>query len=205
VNYDPYRSWHIGHLWSLSVEEHFYMLWPFAFVALGPRKAVWVAAGFILLGPLARSASWLFLRGTPYRDLPMFPMVADSLAVGCLLAGIRPWLESQNWYLRLFRPVHSIALLAIVFTINRLAGYISHPWLDQYLPGNSNSLFRIPPWGLDRPCSELEAGCVRGLAEPFAVSVAADIPEPGLGGMDESVPAESDFCRSNRARFLSVA
>ena len=28
-------SWYVGHFWSLAVEEHFYMLWPAAFLMLG--------------------------------------------------------------------------------------------------------------------------------------------------------------------------
>jgi peptidoglycan/LPS O-acetylase OafA/YrhL len=105
------------------VEEQFYLLWPFAFLTLGPRRAVWVAAGVILLGPVARSANRLFLAGTPYHDLEMFPMVADSLAMGCLLAKASGWLEEQAWYLKLFRPAPAIGLLALLLLINRYMGY----------------------------------------------------------------------------------
>ena len=48
------------------------------FVILRPRRAGWVAVGVILFGPVARSGAWLFLRGTPYLHLEMFPIVADS-------------------------------------------------------------------------------------------------------------------------------
>jgi len=124
ANYLPRPAWEIGHLWSLSVEEQFYLLWPCAIVALGPRRALWVAAGVILLGPFARSADWFFLTGTPYRDLSMFPMVADSLAMGCLLARVRGWLELQGWYLQLFQPAYSAGLLALILLINRFMGYM---------------------------------------------------------------------------------
>ena len=123
VNYEAGAAWQFAHLWSLSVEEQFYLLWPFAFVALGLRRATWGAAGVILLAPIARSAAWYFLRGTPYRDLEMFPMVADSLAMGCLLARLRFWLETQAWYMRLFRPGYSFGLLALLLLMNREMGY----------------------------------------------------------------------------------
>jgi peptidoglycan/LPS O-acetylase OafA/YrhL len=123
VNFEPARSWQIGHLWSLSVEEQFYFIWPLTFVLLGPRRAGWAGAAAVLLGPIARSGAWLFLRGTPYYNLEMFPMVADSIAMGCLLAMAGGWLEQKRWYLRLFRPAWSVGLLALVLLTNRLMGY----------------------------------------------------------------------------------
>jgi peptidoglycan/LPS O-acetylase OafA/YrhL len=123
VNYLPGRRWQIGHLWSLSVEEQFYLAWPFTFIVFGPRRAGWISAAVILLGPIARTCAWLFLRETPYRDLEMFPMVADSLAMGCLLANVKGWLEGKTWYLQLFRPVYSATLVALVLLINRYEDY----------------------------------------------------------------------------------
>ncbi len=123
VNFLPNRGKQIGHLWSLSVEEQFYLIWPLTFVLLGSKRAGWVVFGVILFGPVARFGDWLFLRATPYHDLEMFPMVADSLAMGCLLAKVSGWLETKNWYLQLFRPVYSIGVVALVLIINRYMGY----------------------------------------------------------------------------------
>ncbi len=123
VNFLPGRAKAIGHLWSLSIEEQFYLIWPCTFVLLGPRRAGWIATGAILLGPVARFGAWLFLRGTPLYDIPMFPMVADSIAMGCLLASMRSWLENQNWYLRLFRPAYSLGLLVLILLMNRYMDY----------------------------------------------------------------------------------
>jgi len=123
VNYQSGRSWQIGHLWSLSVEEQFYLLWPFAFVALGTRRATWAAVGVIFLAIFARAVNRLFFVGTPYFDLEMFPMVADSLAVGCLLARLRGWLEGQRWYARLLQPGPSLLLLGLIFLLNRYQAY----------------------------------------------------------------------------------
>ena len=123
TNYLPGRSWQVGHPWSLSVEEQFYLLWPFAFVALGPRRATWAAAYIVICAIFARAANRLFLVETQYHDLEMLPMVADSLAMGCLLARLRGWLEEQGWYLVLLRPGPSLLLLAIVLVLNRYQNY----------------------------------------------------------------------------------
>lgn len=123
MNFAPARSWQVGHLWSLSVEEQFYLLWPFTFAALGQRKGTWTAFGVLLLGIAGRIFNRVVLIGTPLHDLEMFPMVADSLAVGCLLALLREQLEKRRWYLRLFHPLWSLALLALVLVLNRLMAY----------------------------------------------------------------------------------
>ena len=123
VNYATNRSWYVGHLWSLSVEEQFYLLWPFAFAATSRRHGLWIAVSMIMLGPFARLGERVLLVGTPYRGLEMFPMVADSLAAGCTLALLRGWLEAKTWYTRLFRPLPSVALLVTVLVLNRFMGY----------------------------------------------------------------------------------
>jgi peptidoglycan/LPS O-acetylase OafA/YrhL len=123
MNYMPRFPWHLGHLWSLSVEEQFYLLWPSTFVFLGRRKAPWAAVWVIALAPFARAIGTFALRGTAYQDVNMFPMVADSLASGCLLAIMRGWLERQRLYVMLFRPVNSLILVALVLLLNRYMGY----------------------------------------------------------------------------------
>jgi peptidoglycan/LPS O-acetylase OafA/YrhL len=122
ANFPHESAWVLGHLWSLSVEEQFYLLWPLAFVIVGPKKAIWIAAGTVLMGPVARSLAWLFLRGQGYHAL--FPLVADSLATGCLLALASDRLERQSWYLRLMRPAYSFGLAALVLLVNRYMHFL---------------------------------------------------------------------------------
>jgi peptidoglycan/LPS O-acetylase OafA/YrhL len=35
----PNAGWYTGHFWSLAVEEHFYLIWPAALIALGASRA----------------------------------------------------------------------------------------------------------------------------------------------------------------------
>src|SRR5262249_33311528 len=60
---------------------------------------------------------------TVYADLEMFPMVCDHIAIGCVLAVLRPKLEQLAWYRRLFHPVAAAILLLIGLVVNRYDGY----------------------------------------------------------------------------------
>lgn len=83
------------HLWSLSVEEQFYLLWPMALL-LGFRHraaiawaAMIVAAGFRLV---------MALSGSPHAFAYVhysFPGTMDSIAAGCLLAIYEPQLRER--------------------------------------------------------------------------------------------------------------
>ena len=76
------RPWLLGHLWSLSVEEQFYLLWPFV-LALAFTLHRLVAIAVVLAAPIARLVFWDY----GLRDIDeYFPAVADSIAAGCLLA-----------------------------------------------------------------------------------------------------------------------
>ena len=89
------RPWNLGHLWSLAVEEQFYLLWPTAVAVVRPRRAMWVAAGTILLVPAVRFMTWHFFPAAVVGMKWQFHTVCDALATGCLLAGIR-W-EAWDW------------------------------------------------------------------------------------------------------------
>src|SRR5665213_127722 len=76
------RPWLLGHLWSLSVEEQFYLLWPAALV-LGWTYRRRVGIAILLLAPVARLLFW---HAGLHEIAEYFPAVADSLMMGCLLA-----------------------------------------------------------------------------------------------------------------------
>ena len=51
INYiDPgVNGWRVTHFWSLSVEEHFYALWPLALISFGMAKGWRIALGLIVI------------------------------------------------------------------------------------------------------------------------------------------------------------
>lgn len=80
------RPWNLLHLWSLGVEEQFYLLWPVALVLFWKKKEK-IAIGAILAAPLFRV---LFRFGGMHGIMGYaFPCVEDALAAGCLLAMYR--------------------------------------------------------------------------------------------------------------------
>ncbi|MBL8898332.1 MAG: acyltransferase [Planctomycetes bacterium] len=71
-------------LWSLAIEEHFYLLWPCAALAL-PRRALGLLLGAVLVAsPLLR---WSLLDDVGARGIYVLtPCRIDTLACGALLA-----------------------------------------------------------------------------------------------------------------------
>jgi len=96
INFWDGRSWDFGHLWSLAVEEQFYLLWPATIALLGRQRAMRRAAWLVGLVPIGRALWGVF---KPYRSILIFfaSPNADALLVGCLLAG---WGDAiRNWRL----------------------------------------------------------------------------------------------------------
>jgi peptidoglycan/LPS O-acetylase OafA/YrhL len=119
-NYYPGRSWFLGHTWSLSVEEQFYLLWPALLVLAGRRKAILVAAWTVVLVPIVRLGSWELMRRASDGIGHRFETVADAIAIGCVLAGIRPWLHRSASYLRALESPYFAAVPLLVVAANLL-------------------------------------------------------------------------------------
>jgi peptidoglycan/LPS O-acetylase OafA/YrhL len=95
MNYYDHRGWPLGHLWSLAVEEQFYLLWPATLMLLGRLRSGRFLLGALLATPFLRLAS---IYVTPAFN---FVVWADALATGCLLAIFREQLSADKRYSRL--------------------------------------------------------------------------------------------------------
>jgi peptidoglycan/LPS O-acetylase OafA/YrhL len=72
-------------LWSLAVEEQFYLLWPLLVLLCSPKRLRWIALSIILASPLLRAfATPFFSDHFPIYCLTIFR--GDVLAVGAWIA-----------------------------------------------------------------------------------------------------------------------
>lgn len=95
MNYFDGRGWPLGHLWSLAVEEQFYLVWPLTVSSLALPKCRRLLLFVLVLGPVFRIAS-------PYVGAAFnFLRWSDALATGCLLAIMRDELGNMRNYARL--------------------------------------------------------------------------------------------------------
>jgi peptidoglycan/LPS O-acetylase OafA/YrhL len=115
-------SWYTGHFWSLSVEEHFYLLWPGLLVLAGIRRGKWLAptlaVAFAAWRVLDQHYQWIGafapnLRGSPART----DYRLDGLLWGCALAFLWQNTATRGWLQRWFGTTALIAAAATMVLV----------------------------------------------------------------------------------------
>ena len=107
--YAPGEMWSIEHLWSISVEEQFYLVWPFVLVYFlrrggerGRRAAAWFPIAVLLISPVLR----VVLAGSGNARLHAAGVTLfrfDFIMFGCLVALLQGTTRFEAWYRRATR------------------------------------------------------------------------------------------------------
>jgi peptidoglycan/LPS O-acetylase OafA/YrhL len=98
TNYHYDRAWTLGHMWSLAVEEQFYLGWPVLILLLGKRRGFLAASAVLVAAPVVRVVSLRWHLGPEEGIGESFQTVADSIATGCVLACVIVRLEASTAY-----------------------------------------------------------------------------------------------------------
>lgn len=114
TNYFSHND-NLGHLWSLAVEEQFYILWPLLLSLAGKRHSMLMAILMLLVAPCARMVHDYWLPGNIWLSSHSFLANADALACGCILSGLWRRLGQWQWYCRFRRSwlFLAVPLLAV--------------------------------------------------------------------------------------------
>jgi peptidoglycan/LPS O-acetylase OafA/YrhL len=79
-------GWLLGHCWSLSLEEQFYLLWPPCLALFGKRTSAFLAFGIIVLSPASRLISYVLAPSFRGMEGIMLHTRLDTIMFGCAIA-----------------------------------------------------------------------------------------------------------------------
>lgn len=123
VNYynaiEGHQSISVAHLWSLAIEEQFYLLWPVLFLFLIKMKRTLIYTtllGIIMAVAVWRSVAYSYLDFGASYAYNAFDTRADNLLIGCLLAFLIRNATWKNTFQSLTsKPIYILFILFLLY------------------------------------------------------------------------------------------
>lgn len=111
----PFQEVGFAHLWSLAVEEQFYLFWPIIVIALSTAR-LYLACLLMVIVAIAFRV-WMMAGDTAYGESAAYVMTfarIDALALGALLA---IFLRQENSYHKIKRTILFVSLVAGLYFV----------------------------------------------------------------------------------------
>ena len=107
-----------GHLWSLAIEEQFYVLVPILFLCIPWRHLKFFVVAMVLVGPLSRFAMSLCWH-EGIGPIMLLPSRLDTLGAGALLAVFRGTDGKGRWMIPGWVAIAGLGVLAGFLILGR--------------------------------------------------------------------------------------
>lgn len=111
-------AWFLGHLWTLSMEEQFYLVWPVTLLLAGKARALRLALGAICALPVIRVLTYLLLPSMREPMGTMFHTACDPIVAGCALALLQGHRGFRAMGARLASPILPVASTAYLILVD---------------------------------------------------------------------------------------
>lgn len=125
-------NWFLGHFWSLSMEEQFYLLWPVVFalfyIKSNGSKLTRILLTMMLLMPIVRIATYLWMPDSRGQIGMMLQTGGDAILMGCYGAVIESKASFKEKYLKYLKN-KPLIIFSIIFL------FIISPLLDKHFKG----------------------------------------------------------------------
>lgn len=128
----PDGAWYLGHLWSLSLEEQFYWVWPPILIFTLYSKNKYTLLALIVLVPIIRILTYFATPSLRGQLGMMLHTGVDPILIGCYAALVQ---ESAKAFL--IRSRFSGALVSIVFIVL----FFVCPMLTEHFKGGWSATF----------------------------------------------------------------
>lgn len=120
-----------SHLWSVSVEEQFYLAWPLVLLLAGVRRIPLVAVGMLIVAGCARAVA-IGLEASPDMRWTNTLLRMEPIAVGALIAVWRHQVGVPRWSSRARAVIGGVALLVpalclMMFRLNSAWDLVIYP------------------------------------------------------------------------------
>lgn len=141
------------HLWTLAVEEQFYLLWPLLLILLRTnRTRLKFSVALLLFSPVWHAICYRLAGGAQYVNHVRFDLMYDAVLIGCCLALMRreprllaylrsPWFQGSSF------PVVAMAGLLVVLWVGGLdrATYVITALFINYAVEHEGGLLNFKP------------------------------------------------------------